>query len=299
MPYQKQISSTLRQFHIIKQLYTLDTLHGMALAKEYGVSTRTILRDMKKINAVIPLVRHHGKWSLKMDAFAKHSSLEHSLLRSFADNIHIELSYLEKSNLSDSQIAFAMDYNKLPKALGNKIIEALENESRCLFSYVKTEGKSTREIDPIKLYTQDERWYLIARDYKDDRVKTFLLSKMENFRVLTSATTLNKEMLLEADKMISNIWHNSSNSSYKIKLYIKPNIAHYIEEMQLHKTQVIVDRHYDGGLEIDVQITNTLEILPAIKSWLPHIYIIEPKWLGDELMRDLEYYKDEDLKMDI
>lgn len=300
MPYQKQEQQTSRLLHILKRLYAFETLQASLVAQEYGVSSRTLLRDMNKISTVIPLHRKQGKWSLDTHALDMHANhLNHTLLSSFAQNIHIELSCLEKSNLSSSGVAFAIDYNKLPKILGEKIVDALKKETRCSFLYVKPTDSSQRVVDPIKLYTQDESWYLIARDYKDNGIKTFLLSRIEHFSSLDKLTTLTNAMLKEADKIINSVWHSSSSNETTVKLYIKPSIANYIEEKKLHKTQTIADRHYDLGLEVHCTITHKLEILPSIKSWLPHIHILEPKWLRDELMLDLAYYKTEDSKMDI
>jgi len=300
MPYQKQEQQTLRQFRIIKRLYALEELQSSLLAQDYSVSARTVLRDMKKIARIIPLFRKHGKWSLNTSDLNENAyDLNHILLNAFAYNIDIKPSCLETSNLNFSQVVFSIDYNKLPKVLGEKIVNALHQEIRCGFLYVKPEGSSQRVVDPIKLYTQNESWYLIARDYKDDGVKTFLLSKMKHFHLLKMPTTLTDIMLKEAEKISYNVWHSSNTGEITVKLYIKPSITRYIQERKLHKTQVIVDRHYDGGLEVHYTITHKLEIIPAIKGWLPHIHILEPAWLREDLMKDLKYYQDEDLEMDI
>jgi len=34
-------------------------------------------------------------------------------------------------------------------------------------------------------------------------------------------------------------------------------------------------------------------ILPIIKYWIPHLHIIEPKWIRDILEKDLEVYQKE------
>ena len=173
MPYQKQDQQTSRLLHILKRLYAFEKLQGSLVAQEYGVSARTLLRDMNKISTVIPLHRKQGTWSLDTNALDTHTNhLNHTLLSSFAQNIHIELSCLEKSNLSSSGIAFAIDYNKLPKILGEKIVDALEKETRCSFLYVKPTGSSQRVVDSIKFYTQDKSWNLIVRNYKDNGIKT-------------------------------------------------------------------------------------------------------------------------------
>lgn len=298
MYYQKQEEQTFRQFRIIKRLYAMEVLQSNYLAEELSVSTRTILRDMKKISSVIPLLRSHGSWSLDLEMLTKiNTPLTHTLLSAFAQNVDIDSICFEKSNLTDDKVSFAIEYKSLPKVLGEVIVAALSKGVRCTFTYVKADMHTQREVDPIKFYTENGRWYLVARDYKDDKVKMFLLSKIKNFKLTDEVTTLTNKMIKEADN-IKSVWSTADKRSI-VKLYIKPVIANYFEDMKIHKTQEIVDRHYDGGLEIECTITHALEILPAIKSWLPNIYVVEPKWLWEDLMRDLEYYKDEDLKMDI
>ncbi len=299
MPYPKKEKQTYRLLSIVKMLYSTKLLYTKELAEQYQVSRRTIQRDMKIIASLLPLLKSHGKYSLDITKLPHYSKAFHTLLLgAFADNIEIETLCLDRSNLDTSQITFAIEYKRLPKQLGEKIVQALKKAQRCSFTYVKEKGSSQREVDPIKLYTENSRWYLIARDYKDDKVKSFNLSKIKAFQILNISTTLTSAMRAEAESMKS-IWASGSVKGQKVVLYVKPNVAEYINDIKLHKTQEIVDRHHDGGLEVHCSITHKLEILPAIKSWLPYVHIIEPKWLREELMRDLEYYKDEDLKMDI
>ena len=299
MPYQKREQQIFRQFRIIKRLYALEELQGSLIAQEYAVSSRTVLRDMGKIGTVIPLINKNGVWSLDTNALtATTTQLNQTLLSSFAHNMQIELSCLDKTDLSKDKVGFAIEYSGLPKNLGELIVQSLEKELRCSFRYAKSKESSQREVDPIKLYTENGLWYLIARDHKDDRVKSFHLSKIEAFKQLDLPTTLTSDMWREADEMKS-VWSSADKENYLVKLYIKPNIAHYFTEIKLHKTQEVEDRHHDGGLEVHCHITHKLEILPAIKSWLPHVYILEPIWLREELVKDLEYYDDEMKNMDI
>ena len=299
MPYQRKEEQTYRQFRIIQRLYSMEVLHTKDIAEEYNISHRTIQRDMKTISIVFPLVKSRGKYSLDISILTKYSQEFHFILLSaFAQNIDRDTFCIEKSNIVPSKVAFAIEYNKLPKLLGEKIVDALKKECRCHFTYKKPDGSSQREVDPIKLYTENSRWYLIARDYKDNKIKTFNLTKIKKLHILNTNTSLTDEMKIEADN-IKSIWSSGSLKGQKVVLYVKPNVAHYINDIKLHKTQEIVDRHHDGGLEIHCTVTHKLEILPAIKSWLPYVYVIEPKWLKEELMKALEYYRDKDSKMDI
>ncbi len=295
MAYVKQKIPTNRILQTVKRLYALERLQSNGLAKEYNVSSRTIHRDMLKISEVIPLKNDLGIWQLDTEQFSNHDNHFHqALLSSFAHNLEIEVECLEKSNISKENIAFAVDYKHLPKKLGEQIINCIEEEEKCFFTYVKDNETSQREVDPIKIYTENGRWYIIARDYKDDKVKYFNLSKIKHFKHLKGqGYTLTGKMINDADNMKS-IWSSMGEKTTLVRLYVKPEIAHYIRDIKLHKSQLIHDEHHDGGLEVHCTITHKLELLPQIKYWLPRVHVLEPKWLWEELIRDLEIYSDED-----
>ncbi|MFT7823197.1 MAG: WYL domain-containing protein [Sulfurimonas sp.] len=297
MAYKKQKTPTPRILDIVRRLYADERLSTRTVSEEYGVSSRTIHRDMLKITETIPLQNSQGVWHLDRSVLSKEAGdLNHILLSSFARNLEIEVACLERANLSSEKISFAIEYKKLPKRLGEALAASILNEEQCSFEYVKAEGSSKRVVDPIKIYTENGRWYLIARDYKDDGIKYFNLEKIRSYRRLDEKQTLTPEMREEADGMKS-IWSSTGKESFRVVLYVRPEIAEYIKDIKLHKSQTIEDEHYDGGLEVHCKITHKLEILPQIKYWLPRVHIIEPKWLQDDLMRDLEVYRDEDEKM--
>jgi len=141
-----------------------------------------------------------------------------------------------------------------------------------------------------------ERFDLTYKD-KDNKIKSFNLRKIQKFKQEIENTTLTLEMREIADGMKS-IW-SSTGEGMLVKLYVQPEISQYIKDIKLHKSQFIYDTHHDGGLEVHCTITHKLELLPQLKYWLPRIYVLEPKWLQDELMSDLEIYKDESVRFDI
>lgn len=297
MAYLKQKTPTPRILDIVRRLYAGERLNAGIVYVEYGVSSRTIHRDMLKIARSIPLQNRNGIWSLGRSALSKgEDDLNHILLSSFARNLEIEVECLERSNLSSEKISFAIEYKNLPKKLGEALAASLLNDEKCAFVYLKAEGSSERVVDPIKIYTENGRWYLIARDYKDDGIKYFNLDKIRNFRRVKEKQTLTPEMIAQADSLKS-IWSSTGKEASHVVLYVRPEIAEYIKDIKLHKSQTIEDEHYDGGLEVHCTITHKLEILPQIKYWLPRVHIIEPKWLWNDLMRDLEIYQDEDQRL--
>ena len=300
MIHKKQKTPTKRILSIVKRLYAFETLQSSILSKEYEVSTRTIHRDMMKIAETIPLINDLGVWHVdEQYSSPAHNNFHQTLLSAFAHNLDIDMECLEQSNISKENVAYAVEYKYLPKKLGEQVLTCVQSEEQCSFTYIKEDSTSQRQVDPIKIYTENARWYMIARDYKDDKVKYFNLAKIKSFKHLkTQKTTLTQEMLDEANDMKS-IWSSKSEKEILVRLYVKPDAASYVKDIKLHKSQVIYDEHYDGGLEVHCTITHKLELLPQIKYWIPRIYVIEPRWLHDELMRDLENYRDECDKFDI
>ena len=299
MPYLKQKTPTKRILSIVRRLYAMEKLRSSTIADEYAVSVRTIHRDMTRISETIPLVHDFGIWSLDIAALGDEDTyFQKAMLSSFAQNAQIDIACLERSDTSGENITFAIEYSHLPKELGEDIMRAIRLEKRCTFRYTKKEGTTQRVTDPIKVYTENGRWYLIARDYRDDRVKNFNLQKIKQFKITKHNTTLTPAMQAEADH-IKSIWSSSGREEVLVRLYVEPSVAHYIKDIKLHKSQTIYDEHHDGGLEVHCTITHKLEILPQIKYWLPRVYVLEPKWLHDEIMGDLEIYSHESDRLDI
>lgn len=286
MCYMNSSKQIDRIINMIKHLYCNEKMHTHVYASKYGVSTRTITRYFNKINKQIPLSRNRGVWWLDIERI--NNNLSNSILKALVLGNNADMKFL----------SFAISYDSVPLSIVELILSSIDKKVKCNFKYTKNNTVSTnRVIDPIKLFAQKGRLYLVARDYKDDIIKTFLLNKINAYVLLKDKVTLSRNMIVEANN-IGDVWHGAGEL-ITVSLYVKPEVSNYIKEQKLHHSQEIVDYHYDGGIEVECKITHRLELLPGIKSWIPYIYILEPKWLHDEFVRELELYKSEDWEMDI
>jgi len=300
MPYFNTKILIERILNIVKSLYASEELKVSDLSNKYDVCEKTIRRNLQAINEVIPLVNKRGIYSLDAKKLQhSHNNLQVNLISAFASNANILLDCFDKENLNQEKITFSMEYNHLPQKLAEYILECIEQGCKMEFVYKKPTNSSRRVVSPIKLYNAKERWYIIAKDDKDNKVKNFYFGKIFEFKALfDSPVTLTQKDIDEANNKIS-IWSDSSKKEVLVKLYVKPKIAEYILDGKLHKSQRIVDEHCDGGLEVHYKITHKLEILPRLMAYFPYIYILEPQWLKDELKQDLEIYQKEMREMDI
>jgi len=76
----------------------------------------------------------------------------------------------------------------------------------------------------------------------------------------------------------------------KAILLASPKIAIYFEEgmKPFLNSQKYIRTNEDGSVEFELSYTQTIEILPFIKTWLPDIKILSPSSLIDVLMDDIK-----------
>jgi len=296
MQYPSCQERIIRLIETAKLFYRGETLSLEYLTDRFDKSSRTIRRDIKLLEMHLPLLKEKEGWHLDFQSLDLVSSdaLSQTLLHSFAANAQLQTPCFDHNTHHKEKVTFAIRYNDLPKITGEKIIEAFAKGVRCQIDYQKPDqSRSQRVVDPIRLFSDKGIWYLIVRDYKDDEIKFFRLDRMRDFILLEEPTTLTQAMQDEA-KAKAHIWQSGGEGS-EVLLYIKPEAAGYFKASKLlHPTQTITNTHEDGGIEVTCTITHKLELLPAIKSWIPHIFIISPSWLWDELQKELQHYQHED-----
>ena len=67
-------------------------------------------------------------------------------------------------------------------------------------------------------------------------------------------------------------------------------VAPYFKRQALFPNQSII-RHLDNGdLLIECTDVNEIEVLPIVKYWLPHITIISPEYLDQDLRETMIEY---------
>lgn len=90
------------------------------------------------------------------------------------------------------------------------------------------------------------------------------------------------------DESIS-VWFQRDIEPFEVKIFAEKSAAKFFRRRPL-PTQKIESINTDGSMEFSVKITHEMEILPLIKYWIPHIYVIEPEWIKEIIQEDLEVY---------
>ena len=298
---QKQNDST--KYNRINQVYTMlkNNVHGMTiaeLAKELDVSTKTIQRDLYEVLKGLGAVKEGRNWKIDpklanddlntnerlilgiLDEMAKSAgkifySKAHSLLTQITQQLehpifaNVNGEYLEEKNIE----------------LFENIEKAIKEKNEIKFDY----EKYNFHVKPLKLAFFDGFWYLLALHIHNNK-ETF---KKYHLKTIRNVQALNKTfeipaLVEERLKYANSVWFNL-DEQFVVRLFIDKEIKKYFERKPL-RGQTIIGEDKDGSIEIEIKISNTMEILPLILYYIPYIKVLEPQSLADEIKDRVQGY---------
>ena len=285
---------------ILSKLNDGESLSVKELAKEFNTSDRTIQRDFNERLVSFPIYQENKKWKMK-DGFRveKTKSLEDEIVLDIIEKItegiggkfstkaHKLLSKIKnedfnpiytKLNIEDISDRFG-DIQVLETAIREK------KEVKCSYDDEKHDVYTTT-IQPLKIVNFEGFWYLIA--IQDDVLKKYYLKNISNPKMTDETFEKDNDIDTLLESSIS-VWFQRDIEPFEVKLLAAKSAAKFFKRRPL-PTQAVDSLNSDGSMEFSVKITHMMEILPIIKYWIPHIFVIEPKWLQEIIQKDLEFY---------
>ena len=264
------------------------------LASEFGVSTRTISRDFDRLNTYLPLQlddenkkyyldsNYLGKFAPKdIRNFAQLSGVSHlfpsldmSFLRELLDSRSHQIYSAKGYSFED-----ASQFKELFKVLG----KAIQEHSQIGFVY---KGEP-RLVEPYRLIHHHGSWYLAA--VRKNQLRTYRFSHIQLKYSLHEYSQFvpdpNIVKLVEDD---DSIWFGQDKQ--EIILSIDSQVSFYFKQRSILPEQQIVKELNDGGLLVSSKINHDMQLLPLIRFWIPHVVIISPAHLQNELEVGLKEY---------
>ena len=260
------------------------------LVEEFGVTKRTIQRDLNERLSYLPIKKENNLYYLEeyylgklnfndMKNFAALSgirelfpTLQDDFLKNILDNT-INQAYMVKGhNYEDLS-------NKTDTFL--QIESAILNHKAIKFTY----KDKHREIKPYKLINSKGIWYLAG--VEDDTLKTFSFNKITKL----STTDIKFEVdnkVIETIKDEDNIWFSSKQ--IEVVLNVDKSVAGYFSRRDILPNQNIVKELADGGLLVSTKVAFDEEILKLVRYWVPNVKIVSPIYLQEKLEDGLKEY---------
>ena len=298
----KDYDKTLfRLISILSHISNDEHFNSKELADAFGVTIRTIQNDIQRLSYHYPITKNReGKYIFEYGFSLKKTKLTED-----------ELIVLE---LALSQFDEVEDIHKVKESIFKKVIrepflspyyikqddfEDIDIDAplvQVLESCIKNKELAKLQIDAkswhvevYKITAYNGIWYLFTRDTEDNIIKTFRLNKLHKAIPLG---TYHKTNLQKIEALLENT-HSpfyKDGHSFEVLIKVDKEVACYFEAKEFLSSQEIVRKNRDGSIEVKFEISHDEDVDNLIKSWLPHVEILEPKRFRDKLTDELKEY---------
>ena len=292
-----------RLIKILSRLNDGEALSVTELATEFHVSVRTIQRDFNDyLKDSFPIYQEKKKWKMK-DGFKleKSVSIEETVVLDIMEKL-IDGAGQKFSQKAERLLAKIKNeapnpfYAKLDmEDIGDKLqeVQQLENaikekkEITCFYSF--EDGTKKLELKPLKIANYEGFWYLIALDARNDILKKYYLKNIKLITITDKIFQTSPKLDALLENSIS-VWFNENVEPYRVYLQVSEVVAKYFKRKPISKTQVIESLYSDGSMDVSVEITDDMEIIPFVKYWIPHIRVLDPQRINDAIRKDIAVY---------
>ncbi|WP_333804912.1 WYL domain-containing protein [Sulfurospirillum sp.] len=292
---------------IIDKLLQEKSVNITTEAKKYNISERTLRDNFFKIVKPIfgnelKFTRKDNNWKLIKD---------HHINATFITSK--ELVYIQKleilskkyhaifpeiKDIFDKYKDMSTDiiYKKQPHERLNKkglikykkIEEAILNNTVVNCTY---EG-NIRKIQPLKIISLDGFWYVGVfkiNENKSQEYRNYILTKIEDIESTAEQGEPVTKALNRKLETAINAFFKPTNNDIEIKLEMHSKYIEFFKRKTLSPTQKVYPSASDYWY-LEITVTNLYEIIPTIQQFFPHIKVIEPQELQDEIVKNITSY---------
>jgi len=248
---------------------------------QIGFSKRTLQRDIKEIRNVFGIDIEYSK--SQKGYFISQNENENMNFQRMMEAFDM----FNSLNLAQDLTPFIHLEKRRPQGTENLygLLHAIKNRLQIKFTYQKfwEEELSQRLVEPYALKEFKNRWYIMAKDSKDNNIKSFALDRLTNLEI----TNLNYQYpdnysIEQSYRYCFGIISPNDEEPQDIILSFDPFQGKYIKTLPLHDTQqVLVDN--DEEMKIKLKLCLTHDLVMELLSFGDNLKVIEPKSLADQI----------------
>ena len=289
--FSKNEKVSYRLADILTRLNSGEKLSIKNLAQEYQTHPRTITRDLNERLAFFPFEIEGDSYFLPSHYLGK---LTYQDIKNFAQisgfgNLYPKLDKSFLREILDSRA------NTVYSAKGYFFEDAsLFAETLALFKKAIQERyyleflykNEPRMVQPYRIIHHHGCWYLAA--VNKDTLRAYRLSRISLPKVIESQSFEFDTAILKQLENEESIWFGQQKQ--EIILSVQGEVALHFKQRQLLPEQQVVKALDDGSLLISSRITHITQILPLVRYWIPHLKIVNPESLQQQLEAELKGY---------
>jgi predicted DNA-binding transcriptional regulator YafY len=288
---------TSRLFEIVYFLLSKKSVTASELAKHFGVSRRTICRDIDTLSlAGIPIYTERGKGggiSLLPDFVLNKSLLSQQEQNDILAALQI-LSNIEAVDTSQTLHKLSAIFNKATtnwmevdfsdwhyeNDFFNDIKNAILEQSIIEFDYYNSYGdKTSRRIEPVQLWFKSKSWYLKGFCLTKQDVRLYKLTRIKNL-VVTDEYFAKRDLLAKLDNPMKN-W--DAQQEVTLKLRIDSKMAYRVYD-DFGENEI--EKQADGSYYATATFPEDDWVYGFLLSYGKHIEVLEPEGIRKTLKEE-------------
>ncbi len=248
---------------------------------QIGFSKRTLQRDIKEIRNVFGIDIDYSK--SRKGYFISQNENENMNFQRMMEAFDM----FNSLNLAQDLTPFIHLEKRRPQGTENLygLLHAIKNRLQIKFTYQKfwEEELSQRLVEPYALKEFKGRWYIMAKDSKDNNIKSFALDRLTNLEITNQTYQYPDNYSIEQSyRYCFGIISPNDAEPQDIILSFDPFQGKYIKTLPLHDTQqVLVDN--DVEMKIKLKLCLTHDLVMELLSFGDNMKVIEPKSLADQI----------------
>ncbi len=271
------------------------------LSAEFAVTPRTIQQDISYRLIDFPIEKTKDYKYKFVDGY----SLNKTALNN-DEMILLQLSLSQFREVSDFDRITTKLFNKLLKTnfinpyyikqddiqdidIDSNLIERLENAIKDKVHIILVLNNKKIEVEPYKIAAFDGIWYLFAKDERDNKIKTFMLSHIKDIITLVHKHSKEHKDIEKILDKTHSAWYEDGQI-FEVVVKVDPQIAVYFEQKNFLQSQKIKEKLRCGSLIISFEVTHDEDCDNLIKSWLPNIEVLEPQRFRERIKNELIAY---------
>lgn len=165
------------------------------------------------------------------------------------------------------------------------LIQAIKKEVRVQFTYLKfwDNFSTIRTVEPYALKEFKNRWYLVGKDIKDNKIKTFGLDRLSN--LILSDTKFTVPASFSVDSYFQHcfgIITPDKGEPEEVVLSFAPHQGKYVKTMPMHDSQeILIDN--ENEVRIRLKLFLTYDFLLELLSHSDNVKVVSPDKLVNQI----------------
>ena len=246
----------------------------------FNVSKRTFQRDLDDIRSLFNI-------DIQYDFSGKVYSINNEEQQEVNDRILEAFDTFNALNVSDRLSKYIHFEKRRPQGTENLygLLHSIKNGFQINFSYQKfwDDVAEKRSFEPYALKEFKNRWYVIGKDLKDEKIKSFALDRLTDLHITKRAFKYPKDFDIEEYyKHCFGIISPNGSKPQEIILSFDPIQGKYIKSLPLHESQIVI-LETKSELQIKLFLCVTFDFELELLSYGENVKVLNPKSLADRI----------------